>query len=177
MAIGGRVGFMKRIVFMRVLIGLAVLLSLPAALANAASSQNLEISDVHIRATAPGMTATGGYVTITNMSDKADRLIGVKASFAAMADIHNMINDDGVMKMRALEGGLPIGAGQTVTLKPGGLHLMFMGLKSTLAPGDRHAVTLEFASGAVARVMGVVRRPADIHSSDDAHKHDKKHDN
>ena len=161
---------------MRALIGLAVLLCLPAAMASAASSRNLEVSDVQIRATAPGMTAKGGYVTITNNSGKADRLIAVRASFAGMADIHNMVNDDGVMKMRPVEGGLPIAAGQTVNLAPGGLHLMFMGLTSTLAPGDVHTVTLEFASGAVKRAMGMVRSPADIHSSDDAHRHDEKHD-
>ena len=157
----------------------AVLLCLPAGMAGAAGSGHIETTTLEIRATPPGMTATGGYLTITNHSDKDERLIFVRAPFAAKSEIHTMINDDGVMKMRKLTDGLSVGAGQTVALAPAGLHLMFMGMTAPLTPGEMHNVTLEFASGAVVRVMGSVKKPADIGGAAGKahdHKHDHKKD-
>jgi copper(I)-binding protein len=88
--------------------------------ATASAMEGLKASDVQIRATAPGMTATGGYVTIHNHSDEADRLVGVAAEFAAKAEIHTMMHENGVMKMRALSDGIEIPAGGMVELAPGG---------------------------------------------------------
>ena len=161
------------------LIMVAVLLCLPAATAGAAGSGHIEITALEIRATPPGMTATGGYLSITNNSDKDERLIFVRAPFAAKSEIHTMIHDDGVTKMRKLTDGLSVGAGETVVMAPGGLHLMFMGMTAPLTPGQIHNVTLEFASGAILRVMGAVKKPADIGGAAGQthdHKHDHKHD-
>ena len=161
----------------------AVLFCLPAGTAGAAGSSHIETTTLEIRATPPGMTATGGYLSITNNSDKDERLIIVRAPFAAKSEIHTMINDDGVMKMRKLSDGLSVGAGETVALAPGGLHLMFMGMTAPLTPGQMHNVTLEFASGVILRVMGAVKKPADIggtagqkHDHEHDHKHDHKKD-
>lgn len=120
------------------------------------------IGPVQIRATAPGMAATGGYVSITNNSHADDRLVAASAGFAKRVEIHEMIHDNGVMKMRQRDGGVHIPAGETVTLKPGGLHIMFMGLGETMAPGEMREVTLEFASGHVMTVPAMVLKPADI---------------
>ena len=152
-----------------------VLFCLPAGMAGAAGSDHIETTTMEIRATPPGMTATGGYLSITNNSDADDRLIAVQAPFAAKSEIHTMINDDGVMKMRKLADGLSVGAGETVALAPGGLHLMFMGITAPLMPGQMYDVTLEFASGATLAVMGTVKKPADI-GGEAGHKHDHKHD-
>ena len=173
---------------------LSAMICLPAGIASAASSGHIKTGILEIRATVPGMTATGGYLVITNISDADDRLIAVSADFAEKVEIHRMINDDGVMKMRPVAGGLMVGAGDTVLLQPGGLHLMFMGMTAPLNPGDMNHVTLDFASGAMKRVKAMVKKPADIsvganhdtghdtghddhdHSSDHKHDHDDGHD-
>ena len=127
-----------------------------------------DIGTVQIRATAPGMAVTGGYVTITNNGHAGDRLVAASAGFAKRVEIHEMIHDNGVMKMRQRSGGIEIPAGETVMLKPGGLHMMFMGLGETMAPGDMRDVTLEFASGHVVSVPAMVLKPGDI-KMDDGH--------
>ena len=142
--------------------GLLALMTAPVA-----AMDGLKASEVQMRATAPGMTATGGYLTIHNHSGKADKLLGVAADFAAKAEIHTMLHENGVMKMRALPDGIEIPAGGVVKLAPGGVHLMLMGLTQTLQPGQRLEVELTFASGRILRLPALVRRPAEI-SVDDA---------
>ena len=63
-----------------------------------------------------------------------DRLIAAQAAIAQRVEIHSMEMDGGVMRMRAVDGGLAIAAGDSVTLAPGGLHIMLMGLTTDLAP-------------------------------------------
>ena len=122
----------------------------------------LKASEVQLRATVPGMTATGGYLTIHNHAAEADRLVGVAADFAGRAEIHTMVHDNGVMKMRALPDGIEIPAGGMVELAPGGLHLMLMGLDRTLQAGQMLEVELIFASGRTLRLPAHVKRPGDI---------------
>ena len=124
----------------------------------------LEIGTVHLRATAPGMGITGGYVAITNNGDSDDMLVAASASFAKHAEIHEMIHDNGVMKMRERDGGIEIPAGDTVTLKPGGLHIMFIGLSETMVSGEMREIMLEFASGHRVTVPATVLKPAEIKS-------------
>ncbi|MGB1106385.1 MAG: copper chaperone PCu(A)C [Alphaproteobacteria bacterium] len=145
----------------------------------ASAMDGLKTSDVEIRATAPGMTATGGYLTIHNHSGEADRLVGVTADFAAKAEIHTMIHENGVMKMRALRDGIEIPAGGMVELAPGGLHLMLMGLTRTLQAGQMLEVELTFASGKTRRLSAHVKRPDDIAVGDGGvsggHNHSQSH--
>ena len=143
----------------------------------AGSHSEIQASDIQLRATMPGMTATGGYLMIHNHGRKADRLIGVSAEFAAKSEIHEMIHDNGVMKMRPLDGGIEIPAGGMVTLKPGGMHLMLMGLAEPLEPGRMLEITLEFASGHSIRVPAHVKGPADvtIGTGDGANGHGHSH--
>ena len=66
----------------------------------------------------------------------AVRLVGVASTVAGTVEIHNMTMTNGVMKMFAVEG-IDVPAGQTVKLAPGGYHVMFMGLKQQMKPGDK----------------------------------------
>ena len=77
--------------------------------AGSAIAGGIEISDASIRATAPGMTATGGYLTIANHGDSDDRLISASAEFAGRVELHEMIMDGDVMKMREREDGIAAG--------------------------------------------------------------------
>lgn len=153
----------------------------------ASAMDSLTASEVQIRATAPGMTATGGYLTIHNHSGVADRLVGVAADFAAKAEIHSMVHENGVMKMRSLPDGIEIPAGGMVELAPGGLHLMLMGLQQTLQSGQVLEVEITFASGRTLRLPAHVKRPSDIGFGDDgmsaghghshSHSHNHSHSN
>ena len=144
-------------------------LTLVAFATSAAVAGMLDIGTVQVRATAPGMSMTGGYVTITNSSESDDRLVAVSAGFARRVELHDMTHDNGVMKMRERDGGIEILAGETVMLKPGGLHIMFMGLAETMVAGEMHEITLEFASGHKATVLAIVMKPADIKSDGQGH--------
>lgn len=104
----------------------------------------LEIGNPWTRATPPTAPAGGGYMTITNKGTAPDRLISVKSPAAGMTQVHEMKMEGNVMRMRELEGGLAIPPGATVTLAPGGFHLMLMGLKTPLKQGEKVPVTLVF---------------------------------
>jgi periplasmic copper chaperone A len=110
------------------------------------------------RATPKGAPVGGGYLTITNNGTEPDRLVG--GSFAAAGghtEVHEMKMDGGVMRMRPLSAGLEIKPGQTVELKPGSFHLMFMGLKQQLKAGETVKGTLEFAKAGKVEVSYPVR--------------------
>ena len=113
------------------------------------------------RATLPNQPVAGGFMTITNTGDSADRLIAATSPAAARMEVHEMTMKGDVMEMRELEDGLMIPAGETVMLKPGGYHIMFMELAGPLAEGDMTEVTLTFEkAGEVTLVMPVVARGA-----------------
>lgn len=130
--------------------------TLTVAAADPVAVGDLRLTKLWTRATPPGAPAGGGFLIITNTGDEADRLTGVEAAHAGMSEIHEMKVSDGVMEMRELEDGLEIPAGQTVTLAPGGYHLMFMGLKDAHEAGGGLPVTLTFErAGAVDVVLEV----------------------
>lgn len=105
---------------------------------------DLMLSDPFTRATLPNAPVAGGFVTITNMGDDNDRLIAAQSPAAAMTEIHEMKMQDDIMQMRELEDGLVIPAGESVTLEPGGYHLMFMQLTGPFVEGETVPVTLTF---------------------------------
>ncbi|MEN0088736.1 MAG: copper chaperone PCu(A)C [Pseudomonadota bacterium] len=96
------------------------------------------------RATPPNARVAGGFMTIHNMGSADDVLLSGAADYAGKVEIHTMEMDGDVMKMRELEAGLPIPAGEMVKLRPGGLHVMFMDLKEPLVDGETREATLRF---------------------------------
>ncbi|WMT91194.1 copper chaperone PCu(A)C [Pelagibacterium sp. H642] len=105
---------------------------------------DLTISGAFTRATLPNAPVGGGYVTITNTGDEADRLLDAQSSFSPDVQIHKMAVVNDVMQMSQLPDGLEIPAGETVTLEPGGLHLMFMDISQPFVEGETVPVTLSF---------------------------------
>jgi periplasmic copper chaperone A len=133
----------------------AALLS-TAALAHEVTVGALELSDLWTRATPPGAPTAAGYLTIANNGGEVDRLIAVSTPHAARGEIHEMAVTDGVMTMKPVDG-IGIAPGESVTLAPGGLHLMFMGLTEPLTAGGIMAVTLTFEkAGSVETYLHVV---------------------
>jgi copper(I)-binding protein len=115
----------------------------PAAAADVMAG-SLKISNPWARATPKGASVGGGYLSITNNGNTPDRLLGGSTGISKGFEVHSMTMDNGVMKMRPVTGGLEIKAGQTIAFKPGGYHLMFVGLKHGLRQGDRVKATLNF---------------------------------
>lgn len=118
----------------------------PGAMTGSATFKlgDLTVTSPWTRATPGGAKIAGGYLTITNNGTSADRFVSAKSDPTDNVEIHEMSMNDGVMKMRPLRNGLEIKPGETVELKSGGYHLMFMDLKQPLKQGDSFKATLQF---------------------------------
>lgn len=131
----------------RLLAGLAaaflVSVSLPV-LAQEFRAGDLRIERPWSRATPPAAKVGAGYLALVNGGAAADRLVAASSPAAGRVEIHEMRMDGSIMRMRELAQGLPVPAGGTVELKPGGYHLMLMELKAPLAVGTNVPVTLVF---------------------------------
>jgi len=141
--------------------GLFAALALPSlALADAA------VSDPFARATPPNAKNGAAYATIS--SAEGDRLLSAATAVAKMAEIHETIVQDGVARMREIEGGLEIPAGHTVTLAPGGKHIMLMGLAGPLAAGEEITLTLTFEKAGEVVVTAPVKKLGAMEHGHDA---------
>lgn len=140
---------MRRLAVGTILISAALALSGTGADAADVKAGALQISAPWARATPKGAAVGGGYFNITNTGAAPDRLVGGSTGIAGKLEIHEMSMSANVMKMRPVSG-LEIGPGQSVEFKPGGLHLMFVGLNRQLQKGDHFKATLQFEkAGAV----------------------------
>jgi copper(I)-binding protein len=117
---------------------------------------SLKLTAAWARATPKGATVGGGYFTITNTGNAADRLVGGTSDVSNRFEIHEMSMEKGVMKMREMTSGIEIKPGQTVRFEPSGYHIMFVGLKQPLKEGDHIKATLQFAKAGHASVDFVV---------------------
>ena len=122
-------------------------------LAQSAASVTLAVGHSWTRETAPGQSVGGGFMTITNKGGQDDRLLSASSPAARDVQIHTVNMDGGVMRMRPLAAGLAIPAGKAVMLKPGGYHLMLMGLRQPLKRGGSVPVTLRFQRAGEVRVQ------------------------
>ena len=117
---------------------------------------DITISHAWARATTPHMSAATGYLIIDNAAD-ADRLVAAEAPVSAVVELHEHLHDNGVMRMRQVEGGLDVPANETLDLTPGGLHVMFVGLHAPLQIDQRFPLTLTFEQAGDVTVDVVVR--------------------
>jgi copper(I)-binding protein len=122
------------------------------------------------RPTAAGQPVGGGFMKFSN-AGAADRLVAVSAGVSATVELHTMRMEGDVMRMRQVDA-IELPAGGSVELKPGGLHLMFIGLKQPLKAGETFPATLRFEKAGEVVVQFKVETPtgaapAPAHS----HKH------
>jgi copper(I)-binding protein len=133
---------------------LAAAAGLAIAGSTAAMAQGIEVTDAWARAM-PGGAQTGAvYMTI--LSPTPDRLTGISTPVAQKAELHSMTMDNGVMKMREVDG-VDLPAATAVTLKPGGQHIMLTGLAHPLREGDSFPLTLSFAKGGNEQITVAVK--------------------
>lgn len=128
-----------------------LLAALPAAFAVPAAAQHqhdaaragdLAVAQPWTRAAGQGATAAG-FMAISNRGAAADRLLSASSPAARAIELHSMVHDGDVMRMRPVEA-IEVPAGQTATLRPGGFHLMLIGLSQALRQGETVPVTLRF---------------------------------
>lgn len=125
----------------RLSIAAALLLAAGTALAG---TSGMRVQDAWARATPAVAPVAGGFLTVVNDGDQPDTLLRVESDVAERVEIHEMRNDGGVMRMRALPKGLVVPAHDKLELKPGGYHLMLIQPRRALVPGDHFDATLVF---------------------------------
>lgn len=137
----------------------AAFLTLLCPLAQAADSKTnaIELQDAHARVI-PGSKVGAAYLRITNAGKEPDRLVAVSTTVAGSAELHTVTNDNGVMKMRPIDG-ITVKPGETVELKPGGMHIMLMGVRDGLKPGDTVPLTLTFDKAGEKSISATVDKP------------------
>jgi periplasmic copper chaperone A len=135
--------------------GLAV--ALPQISTAPAQAADYDVGSIHItalwaRATPKGASSGAAYITIANKGTVPDRVTCMSSDVSAACQIHTMAMERGVMKMRPVEGGLEIKPGETVTLKPSGLHLMLVDLKHPLEQGKVVEASLQFEKAGTIKI-------------------------
>jgi copper(I)-binding protein len=105
---------------------------------------SVAVENAYTRATAPGQQVAGGFLKIENKANIPDQLVSASSPAAGEVQLHEMAMDGNVMKMRQVKD-IPIPAGGSVELKPGGYHLMFLNLKGPFVAGQTVPVKLKFA--------------------------------
>jgi copper(I)-binding protein len=137
---------------------LLLALAATAAAAHEYKAGAIEIDHPYARSTAAGQPNGGGYMKLVNGGGAADRLLSVSANVARSVELHEMAMDGNVMRMRQVDG-IALQSGQTVELKPGGYHVMFVGLKAPLKAGDSFPMTLKFEKAGEVKVQVKIEAP------------------
>lgn len=112
----------------------------------------LRIGHPWSRPTPPGAPTAAGYLSIANAGPAPDRLLGASSPAADQVQLHQDSMTGGVMRMRPVAGGLVVQPHGSVTLAPGGYHLMFIGLKHPFVTGEHIPVTLTFQRAGAVRI-------------------------
>ncbi len=118
----------------------------------------LHLCHAWVRLAPPAVPITAAYLHVHNNSAQDDVLISVSAPIAERVELHETTQIDGIAKMRALPNGVPLPKGAHVEMKPGGIHIMLMALKSPLSEGQKLPITLNFTKRAPLTVEAVVQK-------------------
>ena len=139
--------------------------------ASGTAAAQVQVKDAWARPALQGQAATGAFMSL--MSSDGARLIGASSPVAGVVEIHEMVMEGSVMRMRAIPG-LDLPPGRSVELKPGGYHVMLMDLKRPLKAGDRVPVELRIET----KDKRLVTQPIEVEvatrapaTAADAHKH------
>ena len=136
---------------------LSLTLFLVASAWAGSAADDVQVIDPWAREIPPNMTTSAGFLTMKNTGSVEHKLVGAESPATGMVELHTHINDGGVMRMRPVEN-MPVPAGGTTELKPGGLHLMLMQLKQPIKAGDKLPITLIFEDGSRKEIEAEVRR-------------------
>ncbi|OUD09247.1 copper-binding protein [Marivivens niveibacter] len=144
-----------------------------AVFASAATAEsNIEIHDAYARASGMSAVAGAAFMMIHNAGDQDDQLIDARSDVSARVELHTHIMEDGIAKMRRVEGGFTIPAGGGHILERGADHVMFMGLTQPFEQGAEIPVTLVFEHAGEIEIM----IPVDLERTAGEMNHDHDHD-
>lgn len=137
---------------------------------------DIDIHNPWARASAGMAKAGAAFMEIKNDAGAADRLVGASADVSEVAELHTHIREGDVMKMRRVDA-IDVPANGMADLKPGGLHVMFMGLTAPLKEGDSFPLTLTFENAGDITVEVVVKKAGAMgamHGQENGHGHMKR---
>ncbi len=134
------------------------------------AADDISVSDPYVRAMPPGQPTSLAFMGITNNSSKDHAVLDAEGTVAKMVQLHTHTMKNGMMHMHKVEK-IDLPAGKTVMLQSGGLHVMLMGLKQDLKPGDMVAINLVFEDGSkkkldvpVRKIMMMMKKKDDMQS-------------
>ncbi|WP_229332974.1 copper chaperone PCu(A)C [Halomonas sp. KAO] len=130
---------------------------LASLVSSAVLADSLRVEGVHVRAVPPVSTTTAAFMVLHNEGETDRSLVAASTPAARVAELHNHVDVDGVMQMRRVEA-VPLPADASVSLAPGGYHLMLIDLAAPLHEGDEVALSLTFDDGHTLELEAPVRR-------------------
>jgi copper(I)-binding protein len=119
-------------------------------------SETISIIDPWARASFVSTSAT--FMQLKNNQEQEDTLIGAASDICEIVELHTHIKEGDIMRMRPLKGGIKLAANHTVSLKPGGLHIMLMGLKRPLLEGEHISLKLHFQKAGIISLRTPIRK-------------------
>lgn len=140
--------------------GIALLLAGCTPAEHPQHAEGLEVTAAWSRAVPAQAPVAAGYMTIRNHGQADDRLLAVRSDAAGRVEIHEVRHEDGIARMRELEGGLLLPVGEAIEFEPGGYHLMFVAPDEGFAAGRHVAATLVFEKAGEQAVEFEVRSAA-----------------
>jgi copper(I)-binding protein len=125
------------------------------AIVSTNAAELITVSKPRIRATAPGQTVSGAFMTLVNNSETAYALTSVSFSGASTVEIHETSMNEGMMRMRKVSH-IDIPANGSAELKPGSYHIMLIGLEKEMKAGTAETLTLTFSDDSQKTVEALV---------------------
>ncbi len=126
-------------------------------IANLSFAKGVSVDAPYVREVPPGQMISATFMTLKNDSDKAIALIKASSDVAKNVELHEHVHEDGMMKMRQVPK-IVIPAHGTTELKPGGYHIMLIGLKRKIKSGDKVTLNLEFDNGNKETISATVKK-------------------
>jgi copper(I)-binding protein len=134
----------------------------PASIKPPIPQSTLVIADAWALPSPRGTKLAAGFFTVANGGTDTDRLVGASSARAARMEIHEIVNDSGVMKMRPLATGVEVPPGGSAMLKENGMHLMFIDVDAPFAEGETIPVMLTFERAGTIEVTMRVKRGSKV---------------
>lgn len=136
--------------------GMALFGGMSAAVAGSATD-DVTVENLYVRAVPPKQPNSAAFMTFHNNGGTDHAVVGGSSSVSEVVELHTHTMEDGMMKMRQIPR-IDLPANQGVELKPGGLHVMLIGLKEQTKPGQKVDLTLEFADGSTMQLTAPVKK-------------------
>ena len=149
---------------------ISVLLAVLAGVFGVPALAQMQVHDPMVRMVPPGQPISAAFMILHNHGMEEKILVKVHSDLASAVELHNHIMADGMMKMRRIDSVVIPGHSQ-VELKPGGLHIMLIGLSRNLQVGEQVSIELEFADSERLAVTAPVQMVKERHSQSDHTKH------